>query len=499
MRTKKTLMNSIFSIILQLVTIVCGFILPRLILSGYGSKYNGICSSITQFISYVVLMRAGIGGVTRAALYKPLLEKNDIKINGIVNATQKFMEKVSILYIIALVVFAAIYPFIIKEDFDWLFTFLLVLIMGAGNFAQNYFGITYSLILEANQEQYIYSIISLISTILNTLLASLLIVNGYSIHIVKLASAFVFVLNPIVLNRYVNKRYSIDKTVPPDNSAIKERWNALTQQVAAFVNTNTDIMVLTIFTSLYEVSVYTVYNMVLSGLNGFQNAISGSFEAAFGSILAQDKKELLDSNFRICEFVVFTIASFLFIASGFLILPFVKVYTLGITDVEYQRPLFAVLGCICGYLNGVRMPYVMLVSARGNFREIRKGAIITPIINIVISTILINRIGISGVIIGTICAMIFMIIQYGTYSSKHILKRSYIFILRHFAITSLELLSVLAVVHFIELPDSSGYLGWANKAIIISVIVFVVISFYSYIFYRYELESLMKKMKNICR
>ena len=80
MRSKKALKNTLTAILSELVAIVCSFILPRLILSSFGSTYNGITSSITQFLSCVVLLRAGIGGVTRAALYKPLAEKDNIKI-----------------------------------------------------------------------------------------------------------------------------------------------------------------------------------------------------------------------------------------------------------------------------------------------------------------------------------------------------------------------------------------------------------------------------------
>ena len=67
-------MNMMASIGYEMVAVICGLILPRLILSTFGSSYNGITSSITQFLSCVTLLRAGIGGVTRASLYKPLAD-----------------------------------------------------------------------------------------------------------------------------------------------------------------------------------------------------------------------------------------------------------------------------------------------------------------------------------------------------------------------------------------------------------------------------------------
>jgi O-antigen/teichoic acid export membrane protein len=89
---------------------------------------------------------------------------------------------------------------------------------------------------------------------------------GASIHIVKLGSAIAFSLNPLIINLYARKFYHIDKTVPPNNEAIKDRWDCFGLQVANFVNTNTDMFVLTIFTNVRVVSVYSVYHMVHLGI-----------------------------------------------------------------------------------------------------------------------------------------------------------------------------------------------------------------------------------------
>ena len=143
MRTKKALLNTASALLLEIVTIVCGFILPRLILATFGSKYNGITSSITQFLSYIALLKSGIGGVTRASLYKPLQEKNTDEISAIVKATESFMRRVAKIFAVFIIIFAAAFPFVVSEEFSWGFSFSLVLILGFGTFSQYYFGITY--------------------------------------------------------------------------------------------------------------------------------------------------------------------------------------------------------------------------------------------------------------------------------------------------------------------------------------------------------------------
>ena len=90
MRTKKAFLNMITSLLLQLVTVVSGFILPKVILGAFGSDTNGLIASVSQFIGYITLLEAGVGGVTRAALYKPLLDNDFHRISAILKATESF-------------------------------------------------------------------------------------------------------------------------------------------------------------------------------------------------------------------------------------------------------------------------------------------------------------------------------------------------------------------------------------------------------------------------
>ena len=292
MRSKKAILNTIAGLSYELVAIICGFILPRLILSAFGSGYNGITSSITQFLGYVSLMKAGIGGVTKAALYKPLAENNVYEMSGIVNATDKFMKRVASIFSISLLLFASIYPIFVRDDFDWLFTFTLVLILGISTFVQYFFGLTYQLLLFSDQRQCVVSFVQIGTTILNTIFAALLIKLGAGIHIVKLGSAVAFSLNPLVINFYARKKYRIDKTVPPNNDAIKDRWDCFGLQVANFVNSNTDMFLLTVFTNVREVSVYTVYYMVTNGIRKFLLTFVNGIGAAFGNMFAKNEKNL---------------------------------------------------------------------------------------------------------------------------------------------------------------------------------------------------------------
>ena len=83
MRTKKALYNIVTNLFLQLTVIVYGFIIPKIIISNYGSNVNGLISSITQFLNYISLIEAGFGGVVQYLLYKPIAKRDVKSINDI--------------------------------------------------------------------------------------------------------------------------------------------------------------------------------------------------------------------------------------------------------------------------------------------------------------------------------------------------------------------------------------------------------------------------------
>jgi len=493
MRTKKAIYNTIASFLLELVTTVCSFILPQLILSAFGSKYNGITSSISQFVSYVALLRSGVGGVTRAALYKVLNENDTPGISAIVRATEKFMQKVAMLFIGFLLIFAVIYPFFVKEDFSWLFSFTLVLIISMSTVAQYYFGFTYQMLLMADQRNYISAIISIVTTIINTLVAVILIKAGFGIHAVKLGSALVFTINPIVLKYYVSRRYNIIRDAAPNMDAISQRWDFFAHQIANFVHGNTDIVILTLLSTLEEVSVYSVYAMVITGVRRVVNIISKGMEAAFGSMIANNEEKALYNNLERLEFIIYYVSGICFTCAAVLITPFAAVYTKGVNDADYIRPVFGMIMALSGLLWCLRIPYQSVVLAAGRFKETKNGAIAEPIINIVLSVILVLRFGIVGVAIGTVAAMLFRTVQYGIYMSENLVIRPVRAIVRRFGIETAAVLSSGFAAGRIILP-CENFKDWIILALARGSVILFVFVIFMLIFDRKICLSSIKKI-----
>ena len=474
------MINTAASLLLQLISIICGFIVPRLIIVTYGSDVNGLTSSITQFLSYIVLVEAGVGGVVRAALYKPIASADNRQISGVINATESFFRKIAYIFAGYMVVLAALYPFLVNREFNFLYTSSLVIIIGLSTFAQYYFGMTYTIFVQADQRRYISSILQMITVVLNTVFVIVFIYLGANIHILKLGTAFVYILRPVFLNIYVRRKYKFDRSVPPDRKALSQKWDGLGHHIAYFVNLNTDVVVLTLFSkisaavSISEVSVYTVYYAVVSGIEKLTESLSSGVEAAFGNIIANGEHENLNKKFALYEFVSHTLTTFMFTCTGILIVPFIKVYTKNISDADYIRPLFAYILVLAQATYCLRIPYHIVTLAAGHYKQTRNGAFAEAGINVVLSAVLVYFFGIVGVAVGTLAAMIFRTVQYAYYLSKNILCRSLFVFIKRILISALCAVASVAIMRFIPHMAVDSYNTWLLFALETAVVTMAV-------------------------
>ena len=121
------------------------------------------------------------------------------------------MRRLALIFAGLVLVFACVYPLLISDEFDWLFSATLIMIISISTFAEYYFGFTYQMLISADQKDYISSILSIITIIFNTIISVVLINNNFSIHMVKLGSAFANIITPVFLYIYCHKHYNLKK------------------------------------------------------------------------------------------------------------------------------------------------------------------------------------------------------------------------------------------------------------------------------------------------
>ncbi len=501
MRGKKAFKNIIISLIQQIVVAICGFIAPRLIIESFGSNVNGLISSITQFLAYITLLEAGVGPVVKAVLYKPIANKDNKQIASILKTSEKFFKTISYIFVIYILILCIIFPVITNNQFNTWYTVSLVLIISISTFAEYYFGMTYRLFLQAEQKTYITSGIQIISTILNTIAIVLLIKLGANIQIVKLASAIIFVLRPILQNAYVKKKYSINLKNADNNYKLEQKWDGLAQHIAAVIHSNTDVAILTFFSNLQEVSVYSVYMLVYNGIKNLVQSFTNGIDASFGDMIAKGEKEKLKENFRVYEFVYYTVITIIVACTVILVNPFIKIYTSNITDVSYIRPMFVYIITSAYFALFIRMLYSSITLAAGHFKETKKGAWIEAIINIGISILLVFKYGIVGVAIGTLISTTIRMIEFIYHTSKYITHTPIINSLKKLLFSIVEIIIIVILSSKIVIPfaNSQNYLQWIIYVVEILMLTGISIVLLNILANKNDFKLFINKCKNIIR
>lgn len=495
-RERKAKLNIVVSLLCQIITLLCGLVVPRVMIMAFGSEAYGATSSITQFLAYIALLEGGISGVARAALYKPLANNDIYKISQIMNQIQKFFRKIGYIFVVYVAVLAIFFNRISQTQYSWLWTFSLVIIISISTFAQYFIGISYSVLIQAAQRTYITQAISIIATILNTVLIIILVNCGCNLLIVKLVSSCVFAFRPIAMSFYVHKKYKLIKHPDAGDDMLKQRWTAFGQHLAYFLHSNTDIAVLTIFSGLKSVAVYAIYSMVVSNIQTVITSFSAGMEALFGDMLAKGEQKKLESTFNQYETMISVITCTCFSTTMVLIVPFVKLYTRGVQDVNYTANTFAILLSIASVLYCLRQPYHSLVTAAGHFKQTKYAAYGEAVLNIVISVVLVKHCGLIGVAIGTVVSVGFRFVFYVIYINKKILKRNIYSFLKRSSLNAGLILFIVAIGdRAIKAIAIDSYFTWVLCGFCVVVIAGIIVLSVNACLYKKDTDFLINKLR----
>ena len=496
MRTEKAKLNILTSFLYQIVATVCSLIAPRLILSTFGSTYNGVVQSATQLLSMISLLTLGVAGATRVALYKTLAAGDIVATSRIVKANRRYMNKVGVALIFYVIGLAAIYPLVSHNSLSYLENVGIVLIVSISCFAEYFFGITYATLLTADQRSYVTSLTMTAVKILNCVVIYVLIQCGCSIYFVYFFATVAFALAPIFYCIYANRKYKFLRDCEPDDAALVQKKAAAFHSLANIIHANTDVALLTLFADAKVISVYSVYFMVTGKMRMVMQVFTGGMEAAFGNMWAKHEEDTFNKCFSAYEFVLYSFVSIVFSSAVCLIVPFVRLYTRGVTDINYVNWGFAILITAAEGLYCIREPYLTVVQATGNYDSTKKYAITEAILNVVISLIFVILFGLIGVVIGTIIANAYRTANYILFVYGRLLRAS----VRRALARWLVLLGNIAVIVLlfrllVASVDVASWLTWLLIAAATLVISCVITGLSGYLCFKSDLKETFRFIK----
>lgn len=470
MKTKRSILNIASGLVSQIVTIALAFFIPRLIMMNYGSEANGLVVSVLQIISYLSLLEAGVGAASLQALYRPVSREDRGRINAILTATSTYYKRTGILYFFAIIVLAVLYPFFVRTQIDTPSVMLIVVLSGLGGAINYYFQGKYKVLLLAEGKSYVQSSVITIGNILNSLLRIVLLLQGVSIVAVTATYFVVTVLQIVYYHWYIRKHYRwIDLNATPDYEAIGQKNSVMVHELSYLIFRNTDVLVLTLFTNLKIVSIYVMYNMIYTIVDNFVQTFNGSIKFALGQSYFENKKKFMrmyDAYETYFIGLVFAILSI----TTLLVLPFMRLYTAGIDDIDYIDYGLPLLFAASKLLINARSPVDNVIDIAGHFSNTQGRSILESVINLTVSLACVARFGMYGVLMGTIAALLYRSLDMIVYANRRLMDRSPWPTLRKWGICAIVFAAVHAVSQRYELPIHS-YGTFALWAAIAAVVI----------------------------
>ncbi|MGD6794158.1 hypothetical protein [Metabacillus indicus] len=500
-RTKKFFQNSIATALYQLILMFSGFITVGVILRVYGSEVNGLVTSINQFIVYFKLVEAGLSSAAIYALYKPLADKNYRSINAVVVATKEFYTKAGYIFIVLTLALASIYPFFVTlETISPVSIGILVLILGVNGALEFFTLAKYRALLTADQKTYVISLASTVYTIVNTII--IVILGNLKVDIVLLwfVTIFSIFLRTLILVLYVKARYKwINYKEKPNYSSLNQRWDALYLQVLGAIQVGAPVIILTVITKdMNLVSIYSVYFMVIVGLNSILGIFKTGLFASFGDVIAKGEIKILQKAYKEFEFFYYSLITVIFSIAFIMIMPFIEIYTREVTDINYLLPVIGFLFVLNGVLHNIKTPQGMLVMSAGLFKQTKLQTTIQGIIVIILGVLLAPILGIEGVLIASIISNLFRCIDLLIYIPRNVTKLP-------IKVTVGRILKMFFSIAIIVIPlwfiniNPTNYIYWVLLTFVVGVYALIIVALFGYLFDRKDMMSTINRILTLLK
>ena len=411
-RTKNSLRNLVTGIGSNLLLTVIRFVCRTVLISTLGSAYLGINGLFSDILSMLSLTELGLDVAMNYKLYKPLAENDMPRIRALMH----FYKYAYIIVGSAILVLGAILiPFLptLIKDYDSITAlglspvviFLLFLSQSASSYL---FFASKNAILKANQEEYILSVIGFVSQfILNIAqIVTLVLFKNFLIYI-ALSIGF-SVLSNFLIALVAQKKYpeafkkSSDRLSKDEiKDLFKDLGGAFIYKVNNTVLRGTDNLIISSFIGLTVVGFYSNYLLLFTTITVILDRFFGAFRASLGNLYAKESIEKRYAFFEISNFL----AALLYGTAGVGVAVCMDELLVAWIGTEYviPQPLAIMIGAQLITL-GIKTSLGQIRYVTGAYRQVWYRPLISIVINLAVSLVMVNLIGIYGVVLGTLCA-----------------------------------------------------------------------------------------------
>lgn len=423
-RRRRSIINTAASLLSEMFVILVGMFFPMVLISRYGSPTNGLITSLQQFAQYFTLISTSLLGAVIYALYSPLAENRKSEVEETVASAGRLFTRMGIWYTVALAVFGAIYPFLAADTpYSYPQVFIMFMAIGLNGASQLFYSGKYKALLNASQHNGAAVAVNAVFTVIFSGAMIVFALVGVDAVTAVVFSSLAYIGRAAAYGAVARRFFpDYDFRFRGSERRFAMQREVMIQQALSLVVMNIPMIAMTVTgTDMAEISVFSVYNMVITAIFIVANAVNTGVSAGFGDLITRNEPERLRTVYREYEMLY---QMFWTVASGCMLamfMPFIRLYSAGVTDAEYVRPALCILFSVLGALWMIWMQLSTIVSAAGRYRETQGHCIVETVIAVVCSFVGLRYFGVAGAVAGRVISALYRVIVLITYCTRHII------------------------------------------------------------------------------
>ncbi|MDD4796306.1 MAG: hypothetical protein PHO66_00870 [Eubacteriales bacterium] len=403
-RAQYSALNVGTNLLFHVLKVLVGFVARRVFLDTLGVQYLGVNQVFTQIINVFSLTELGIGTAILFSLYAPLADNDTQKVAALLGLYRTLYRRIAAVVAALGLAMLPFLPLFLDDDVNMLQARLVFLLFVA-NAVISYLYVYKANVINADQRGYVVGFIRGTATVLLNLaqIAVLLITRSFFLY--ALVNTLSIVIQNVLLSRRADTLYPYirQKDVPAlpagERKALFARTRAVfLHDIGGICVNSTDNIILNVVKGNVVGGLYSNYAYVTAVLRDILRQIFAGVTASVGNLIAAGDRQRVLDTYRNLMFLDFWIYGFASAGLLTLLTPLVALW-MG-EDMVMSAAIVTVL-VINFYLGGMRECSAVVKSAAGMFAPDRYMPLVESAINLVASIVLVNRMGVIGIFIGT--------------------------------------------------------------------------------------------------
>ena len=498
-RTRNVFLNVGSNFIEYFIKALFTFITRTVFIYYLGKEALGLNGLFTNILSMLSLVELGVGAAINFGLYKPLADKDDKKISALMNFYRKTYRKVGI----SVIIIGGFLTFFLKyliSDIDAIENVYIIYILYLLNTATSYFISYKETLITADQKKYKIVPIEITFLFLLNLLQIIFLVLTKNFIVYLFIQLIVQFLQRLVTNIFITKQYkninfnTTDQLDEKDMLVIKKNVKAMFfHKIGDYCINGTDNLIISSFINIVTVGLYSNYLTITTLINSFISMIYNNLVSSLGNLIVEGDTNKKIDVFKKMDFIAFCLYGLSFVILINIFNDFILLWV----GKDYQLNFSIVLALLLSfYITGMRVPSSTAKMAAGVYDADKFTPIIQSIVNLVVSIFLVKRIGLLGVIIGTIVSSLVLPNWQRPYLVyKYVLNTSS----KSYFLNKLKYIFILFISSFLTL-SFFRYINIGNLLVVITTkIVFVLCVFFLLLALLYRKTEEYKYIVNVIK